>query len=107
MTVDRGPVEEFTVHGNRCKRGAAYAEEEFRDPRRVVTGTCAVSAAGLTRIPVRSSDGVPIDDLAPFLKAMYELRLEAPIRSGTILATDLGSTGVDLIATMTVEESNE
>ncbi len=101
MTVDRGGDGELNVSGNRCKRGAAYAEEEFRDPRRVVTGTCAISGALAARLPVRSSNGVPIDQLAAFLKAMYDLRLEAPVNRGQVLAENLGGTGIDLLATMT------
>ena len=107
MTVDRTADGEIEVSGNRCKRGVAYAREEFQDPRRVVTGTCSVSGADSTRLPVRSSNGVPIDDLAPFLKSMYELRLTAPVRRGALVASDLGGTGIDLIATMTAEETHE
>jgi CxxC motif-containing protein len=107
MTVDRTADGEIEVSGNRCKRGAAYAQEEFQDPRRVVTGTCAISGASSARLPVRSSNGVPIDDLAPFLKAMYELRISAPVSRGDLLASNLGSTGIDLIATMTAGKSNE
>jgi CxxC motif-containing protein len=107
MTTERTDDGEIAVDGNRCKRGVAYAREEFRDPRRVITGTCAISGAALTRIPVRSSAGVPIDQLAVFLKEMYDLRVEAPVAGGALLATDVGATGVDLMATMTVEEASE
>jgi len=103
MSVERTGAT-IEVSGNRCKRGAAYAEEEFRDPRRVVTGTCAVSGADVPRLPVRSSESVPVDEIAPFLEAMYELRLSAPVHRGDLLATDLGGTGIDLLATMTLEE---
>lgn len=104
MSVDRLENGEIAVSGNQCKRGIAYAREEFQDPRRVVTGTCAISGAEAARLPVKSSNGVPIDDLAPFLKAMYELRLNAPFTQGTLIASDLGGTGINLIATMTAEE---
>ena len=107
LTVEKNSDGSIAVSGNRCKRGAAYANEEFQDPRRVVTGTCAIARANASRLPVRSSSGVPIDDLASFLKAMYELRLTAPVSRGELLATDLGNTGIDLIATMTAEASHE
>ena len=101
MTVERMADGELKVSGNRCKRGAAYAEEEFRDPRRVVTGTCAISGALSPRLPVRSTNGVPIDKLAAFLKGMYDLRLAAPVERGEIVAEDLGGTGIGLQSTMT------
>lgn len=101
MTVNRREGGELDVTGNRCKRGAAYAEEEFRDPRRVVTGTCAIASALAARLPVRSSNSVPIDQLAAFLKAMYDLRLKAPVKRGEVVAENLGGTGIDLLSTMT------
>jgi CxxC motif-containing protein len=107
MSVEWSKDGELTVTGNRCKRGAAYAEEEFRDPRRVVTGTCAISGAFSPRLPVRSSNGVPIDQLAAFLKSMYDLRLSAPIACGDVVAQDLGGTGIDLLATMTARAEGE
>ena len=103
MTMAPTADGEIEVSGNRCKRGVAYAREEVQDPRRVLTGTCAISGADAARLPVRSSNGVPIDDLAPFLKSMYELRLTAPVKRGTLIASDLGGTGINLIATMTAE----
>ena len=107
LTVNRTADGEIEVSGNRCKRGVAYAREEFLDPRRIVTGTCAISGAVSARLPVKSSNGVPIDDLAPFLKAMYEIRLSAPVKRGALIASDLGGTGIDLIATMTAGGSRE
>lgn len=104
MTVEWAENGELKVSGNRCKRGAAYAEEEFRDPRRVVTGTCAIEGALAPRLPVRSGNGVPIDRLATFLKAMYDLRLSAPVERGEVLAENLGDTGISLVATMTAKE---
>jgi CxxC motif-containing protein len=103
MHVSRKEDGSLRVTGNKCKRGAAYAEEEFRDPRRMVTGTCAVADGTFYRLPVRSSESVPVDRIPRFLNAMYELRVPAPVRRGEVIARNLGDTGIDLVATMTVE----
>lgn len=92
------------VTGNRCKRGLAYAEEEFRDPRRPVTGTCAVTGGDFFRLPVKSSEPVAVDTIPSFLNAMYELDLAAPVECGHVVATDVAGTGIDLIATMSIRE---
>ncbi|MFW5689983.1 MAG: DUF1667 domain-containing protein [bacterium] len=104
LTVARREDGSLEVGGNKCKRGAAYAQEEFSDPRRMVTGTCSVAGGAVHRLPVRSSESVPVDEIAPFLNAMYELELQAPVRRGEVVAPDLAGTGIDLVATMTVEE---
>jgi len=102
LKVDRNDDGGLEVSGNRCRRGVAYAEEEFSDPRRMVTGTCAVGGGVFYRLPVRSSESVPVDRIASFLNAMYRLVPDAPVRRGEVIATDLAGTGIDLIATMTV-----
>jgi len=104
LKVERNEDGSLEVTGNRCRRGAAYAEEEFSDPRRMVTGTCAVRDGVFFRLPVRSSESVPIDRIASFLNAMYRLVLDAPVRRGELVATDVADTGIDLVATMTVEK---
>jgi CxxC motif-containing protein len=99
VRLDDGTLE---VTGNQCRRGIAYAEEEFRDPRRVVTGTCALRDGVWYRLPVRSSTSVPVQEIAGFLNAMYALELIAPVNRGDTVATDVAGTGIDLVATMTV-----
>ena len=102
MTVERRSDGELKVTGNRCKRGVAYASEEFNDPRRVVTATAAIPGGNPGRLPVRSVGSVPVDRIAAFLAAIYELRLDAPIDRGETVARDVADTGIDLIATMTI-----
>lgn len=91
--------DELTVEGNRCRRGRDYAEEEFRDPRRVVTGTCAVAGSLWLRVPVKSSASVPVDRIPGFLNAMYDLRLTAPIEPGSVVLQDVDGTGISLVST--------
>lgn len=106
LTVDRRDDGTLEVSGNRCNRGAAYAREEFNDPRRIITGTCSVEGGIAARIPVRSTDGVPVEKISAFLVAMYDLRPSAPVSVGAVLARDLADTGVDLIATMSMPQSS-
>lgn len=94
---------ELKVEGNQCKRGIDYANAEFEDPRRVVTGTCAISNARIPRIPVRSTTGVPVESISNFLIEMYALDVSAPVTIGALLAHDVAGTGVDLVATMSVK----
>ena len=92
------------VTGNRCKRGEAYAREEFEDPRRVVTGTCAIESRTRSRLPVRSTAGVPVETIPAFLNVMYAQRVHAPIHIGDTVASAVAGTDIDLIATMTIPE---
>jgi CxxC motif-containing protein len=54
-------------------------------------------------VSVRLSDCVPRDMLFPILREIAKLRPEPPVRRGQVLITDVLGTGVDVIATRTVE----
>lgn len=45
LVVEAEEKEEPRVTGNRCPRGAAYAVEELRAPKRMVTATCRLLPA--------------------------------------------------------------
>jgi CxxC motif-containing protein len=91
--------EVLEVRGNDCKTGAKYAEQEFRDPRRVVTTTVMVRGGGLPLLPVRSSGTVPKDMVKKAVTALVDLVVEAPVKNGQVLSSNILETGVDVIAT--------
>ncbi len=104
MTVQQAEKDgALKIEGNRCKRGVAYAQEEFSDPRRIVTATCSLDNAAIRRLPVKSSAGVPIDMIPAFLNELYALRISAPVRAGQILSSNLAGSGADLIAGVSVD----
>jgi len=111
LSVEESPVPEglssLTVTGNRCNRGAAYAEEEIRAPKRVVTATCGIvltsgepGSRGLTaprRIPVKSSAPCPKEKIHELLKDIYSVKLSLPVKVGDRLITDWKGSGIDVV----------
>lgn len=87
----------YTVSGNQCPRGAAYAINEMTDPRRMVTATVAAESAVMPRIPVRTDRPLPrklIDDL---LNQLYQMKITPPVERGQILIDNVENTGVKVI----------
>src|SRR5512145_1713828 len=98
LSVEDAADGELQVTGNRCPRGAVYAVEEIRSPKRVVTATCRLGAtascadentaeaAGLSarlhrhglceprRLPVKSSTPCPKDRISELLADIYAVR---------------------------------
>ena len=119
LLVEEGPaagkgMPALTITGNRCPRGAAYAQEEIHAPKRVVTATCgitfvqgeAASHRSLTaprRIPVKTSTPCPKEKIDELLKEIYLLKVSLPIKAGHKLISDWKGTGVDVIAVRTLE----
>lgn len=87
------------VAHNSCQRGLDYATQEYYDPRRMVTATAAVSGSVLTRMPVRTSAPLPVQQIEPLLQAIYQLRLHAPLTLGEPVLTNFADTGIDVITT--------
>jgi CxxC motif-containing protein len=57
LTEEDGEILE--IAGAECKVGEKYAEEEFRNPRRMVTTTVRVSGGALPLLPVASESPIP------------------------------------------------
>lgn len=95
-----GDIKEIV--GNSCKKGEAYAREEFTSPKRVLTSTVALEGSDIGRLPVRTSGLVPRDRLFDCMKEIAKVRVKAPVRVGEKIIADILGLGVDLIATRDV-----
>lgn len=124
LSVEDAADDELKVTGNRCPRGAAYAVEEIRSPKRVVTATCRLGAAsscdegaeadpdaallrgrlrrrGLCeprRLPVKSSAPCPKDRIRELLDDIYAVRVDPPVKSGDVIIPNWKGTGIDVVA---------
>ena len=102
--ADGFPV--LTITGNRCPRGAVYAQEEIRSPKRVLTATCAVAEdpalpAGFTgprRVPVKTSGPCPREKIDALLKEIYQTRVQVPVRAGDKILPNWDGLGIDVVA---------
>ena len=101
----------LVITGNRCPRGAVYAQEEIRSPKRVVTATCGIDLAtlshrGLTaprRLPVKTSAPCPKEKINELLADIYRLRVNLPVKTGEKLITDWKGSGVDVVTVRSLE----
>jgi len=94
---------EWVITGNQCKRGIVYAKAELTNPTRVLTSTVRVYNGFLNRVPVRTSDAIPKPRLFDAMKAINAVTLEAPVKMGDIIIADLLGTGVDVLASRSME----
>lgn len=94
----------LTVKNNQCKRGLVFGENEFRNPKRMLTTTLKITGSSVKRLPVISLDEVPKDRLIELSKLLYKVTVKSPIYRGDIVAKNIGNTGVDIVATRTIKE---
>ncbi len=97
--ADRG----LDVQGQQCEKGIGFATEEVLYPRRNLATSVPVKGSETRLVSVRLSDRVPREMIFPILAEIGKLRPEAPVRRGQVLIADVLGTGVDVIATRTVD----
>lgn len=86
-----------------CPRGKEYAREEFINPTRTLPTTVRVSNGELPVVSVKTAAPIPKGLLLSSMNEIARIEVKAPVSIGQIIKKDLMGTGVDLIATTTVE----
>ncbi|GAB6088917.1 DUF1667 domain-containing protein [Spirochaeta dissipatitropha] len=103
--------EDIQVSGNKCRRGEIYAREECLAPKRMVTTTCRVhyqkngkesSQGFLQRVPVRSSEAVPVEHIPALLEKLHSMDVASPLPKGSIIIEDIAGTGIQIISSHSV-----
>lgn len=95
---------ELTVTGNTCKRGYQYGLTETTAPTRVITTTVALESKSFCRLPVKTAGGVPKGMIFDCMDAINQMTVKAPVHTGDVVLSNVLGTGVDVVATRTVEE---
>jgi len=98
----------LSVTGNKCSRGADYALEEIRAPKRVVTATVLIKkqalamTSSINRIPVKTSSPCPREKIPELLKDIYKIDITPPVKVGDVLIADWQGEKINIVATRTI-----
>lgn len=103
ITVQGDASTVLAVEGNSCKRGEAYATQEFIHPERILTSTIKVNGAHTPVVPVRSSKPIPKDMQLQCMDILRKTVVASPVNIKDVLIANILDTGVDIIATGLVE----
>ncbi len=96
---------EVSFEGYTCNRGLEYAEQEFREPKRILTTTMKVENGTLPLIPVRTDKPLLKDKLNEALEIIAQSQIKAPIKMGDILIENILEMGINIIASRNLEKS--
>ena len=105
MQVQQG--QDIIVSGNKCKRGADFAVAELTHPMRSVTGSVRTDVPGYPVVSVKTNGEIPKDKIFPLMALCKEITVKEILPIGSVVAKDLFGTGVDLVTTTNMEETNE
>ena len=102
MTVTLDDDTVTSVTGNTCKRGETYAHQECTQPLRMVTAVAPVENSAVP-VSLKTRTPIPKAKIADCMRAIDDLCLSAPIEAGAVLIANVAATGVDVIATKSVQ----
>jgi CxxC motif-containing protein len=92
-----------SIEGNGCKKGKKFAEKELKKPLRILTTTIGIKSDYKNRLPVRSGSPAPKDKIPEMIVKVKEIKVSTPVKVGDILAENFLDTGVDIIASETID----
>ncbi len=104
ITVEMENGEVLGVTGNACARGLDYAKNEAMNPVRTLTSTVAVVNGVHPRVSVKTEREIPKGKMMECAKALKGVAVEAPVKIGDVILTDVVGTGVNIIATINIEK---
>lgn len=93
---------EIVVTGNSCPRGREYAVSEMTDPVRTFSVSVRVTSGDRGAVAVRVSAPVNKKFIAPIARLARQMKLQAPVKAGDIVAANAAQSGADLIAVASV-----
>lgn len=93
----------WTVEGNKCERGRAYAVSEMSDPRRTVTAVVRTDSKTLHFAPLRTTAPIPKNMVFKLLKEIYAMEAKIPFKERDVLIKNFDGSGVDVIFTRGAE----
>lgn len=99
-TVDGTNIKK--IEGYKCKRGVEYTRSEILDPRRVLTSSISVINGEWLLVSVKTSKPVPKDKVFDILRVTRKTKAKAPVNIGQTLIKDVAGTGIDIVATRSV-----
>jgi O-6-methylguanine DNA methyltransferase len=100
VTVENSEV--LKVTGNQCARGVVYAKKEVVNPTRVLTSILPVRGGVEDMVSVKTQSDIPKSMLRECVASLKGVIVDAPIRLGDVIISNLCGTNVALIATKSV-----
>lgn len=97
VCINEGKIS--SISGNKCKKGAVYAENECINPVRTLTSTVRVLGGKHAMLPVKSDRPVQKPLIFECMKQLKNCRVRGPVRIGDIIIENILDTGANIVAT--------
>ena len=104
IEVKKDSNEEILFEGYTCNRGLEYANQEFFEPKRILTTTIRVEGGIHPLIPVRTDAPLLKEKLKDALGIIAETIVKAPIKMEDVLIRRIVDEDINIIASRDMRE---
>ncbi|MHA1238458.1 MAG: DUF1667 domain-containing protein [Candidatus Odinarchaeia archaeon] len=91
------------ISGYKCDKGKQYATKELLHPSRVLTTSVKVKGGNFPLVSVKTDKPVPKEKVWEIIEVIKRIELNAPVKVGQTVYTNILNMGINLIATRDVE----
>ena len=95
------------IIGAGCPKGKDYAKDEITNPLRVFTGSIEVVNGDFSLASVKTPVPIPKKYLKEIGEITRQIKVDAPVEIGQIVASNLFGEDIDLVATRKVNIINK
>ena len=89
---------------NQCPRGLTYATNEIENPKRHITTTIPINSPGYPMLSVKTSEEIPKSMIFEIMEEINKVEAKVPVKMGDVIIENILDTGVDILASFTVEK---
>ena len=87
------------ISGDECPKGKDYITNEITNPLRVFTGSVLVESGDFSLVSVKTSSPIPKKYLKKVGEITRRIKVEAPVKIGQVVGSNLLNENIDLVAT--------
>jgi CxxC motif-containing protein len=95
------------IKGDECPKGKDYVKNEITNPLRVFTGSVLVGNGDFSLVGVKTPVPIPKKYQKKIGEITRQIKVEAPVEIGQVVASNLLDKNIDLVATRKVSINNE
>lgn len=92
-----------TIEGAMCSKGKSYVSQEILEPKRTIATSITVIGGEVPLSSVRTTKPIPKDMIFDVMKEIKKVSVEAPVKAGQVVISDVLGTGSNVIVTRDVQ----
>lgn len=94
----------LSVRGNTCDKGEEYVRQEVTAPMRTIATSVRVEGGELPLASVRLTAPIPKGEIFPVMEQVKKIRLQAPVKAGTVILEKVCGLDSSVVVTKNVEK---